>query len=352
MKVRFPEFKPARFLQSGHAQTLGAYVFRSPTQPYRAQKRIVPLEDGDSIVLHDDCPPDWQPGDRTALLLHGLAGCHRSPYMERLATKLNARGIRTFRMDLRGCGAGMALAKLPVHSGRSDDAASALKAIAQLCPESPTTIIGFSLGGNISLKLLGECGSQPPGNLDSGVAVCPPIDLLKCVATIQQSPNQFYDRYFVRLLLKQHAEKLRLRPDAVSFDYRVPPKKLIDLDNQFTAPVSGFADAFDYYEQCSSCRLAHAIRLPTLVLAAQDDPLIPSECFREADVSPDVHIVVAEGGGHLGFLGQLGVDPDRRWMDWRILDWVLHHHHHGPSAFVPKSKPVRKSDQPLLIAQP
>ena len=89
-------------------------------------------------------------------MIHGLAGCHQSPYMRRIAAKLNAGGIRTFRMDLRGCGAGALLARLPYHSGQSADAAAALETIAGICPGSPATLIGFSLGGNIALKLVGE----------------------------------------------------------------------------------------------------------------------------------------------------------------------------------------------------
>ena len=98
----------------------------------------------------------WQPADRSALLIHGLGGCHDSGYMQRIAHKLNARGVRVFRMDLRGCGAGMGLARLPYHSGRSEDARAALAAIARICRNSPTTLVGFSLGANMSLKLLGE----------------------------------------------------------------------------------------------------------------------------------------------------------------------------------------------------
>src|SRR5262249_16724822 len=142
-------------------------------------------------------------GDRTALLIHGLVGSHLSPYMQRVAGKLNAHGIRTFRMDLRGCGAGAALARYPYHSGRSDDAAASVRKIAEVCPGSSTTLIGFSLGGNITLKLVGELPDELPPNLDSAVAVSPPIDLLHCVESLRRPLNRFYDRYFVRLLLTQ-----------------------------------------------------------------------------------------------------------------------------------------------------
>lgn len=325
MILDFPEFQPAFFLRGGHAQTVGAFLLPGLAFPYQATKHFVTLDDGDQIVLHDDCPESWSPGDRVALMIHGLGGSHQSPYMQRIAYKLYQRGIRTFRMDLRGCGAGVGLSRFPCHSGRSDDAAAALEKIAQLCPFSQTTLIGFSLGGNITLKLLGEYSCDPPGNLDAAIAVCPPIDLTRCVQKIQQAPNHFYDRYFVKLLLKMHQQTLKLLPDAPTFDATVRPRRLIELDEIFTARVSGFGDAMTYYRLCSTARLLHAIKLPTLILAAADDPLIPSECFESIDKSEDVHLVLSQGGGHLGFLGQLGSDPDRRWMDWRIVDWVLHH---------------------------
>ncbi len=161
------------------------------------------LDDGDQIVLHDDCPDGWRPGDRAALLIHGLAGCHESGYMVRIAHKLHAAGVRAFRMDLRGCGAGAALARLPYHSGRSEDARAALVAIAELAGGSPTTLVGFSLGANIALKLLGELGQAKCGNLDSAMAVCPPIDLAACSRQIARGGNRLYDRHFVHLLLRQ-----------------------------------------------------------------------------------------------------------------------------------------------------
>ncbi len=99
------------------------------------------------MILHDDCPDEWQPRDRVALMIHGLAGCHESGYMQRIAHKLSTRGVRVFRMDLRGCGAGQELASLPYHSGRSEDAVAALEEIAEIAPDSPVTLVGFSLGG-------------------------------------------------------------------------------------------------------------------------------------------------------------------------------------------------------------
>jgi predicted alpha/beta-fold hydrolase len=178
-------------------QTLaGVYLTTRPIA-YRATQHRVAVSDDDAVVLHDDCPAIWRPGHRAALLLHGLSGCHASQYMQRIAAKLNDRGVRTFRKDLRGCGVGISFARRPYHSGRSDDAAAAVRFIGDACPGSPLTIIGFSLGANIVLKLLGELGDSCCGGLDSAVAICPPVELMACSQNLSRWSNRIYDAHFV-----------------------------------------------------------------------------------------------------------------------------------------------------------
>jgi predicted alpha/beta-fold hydrolase len=243
--------------------------------------------------------------------------------MQRIAARLNDRGIRTFRMDLRGCGAGLSLARLPYHSGRSEDAAAALRKIAELCPASPTILIGFSLGANIALKLLGESPADLPANLDRAVAVCPPVDLWQCVQTLARGVNRLYDRHFVRGLLTQVAMKRRMIPDAPVLDGQKLPRTVFEFDEAYTAPVCGFGTAANYYRQCSSAQFLPEIRVPTLVIAAADDPLIPGKVFADLPRSSAVTLHVARSGGHLGFIGRRNGDPDRRWMDWRVVEWAV-----------------------------
>jgi predicted alpha/beta-fold hydrolase len=286
-------------------------------------QHVVTLPDGDRIVLHDDAPPAWKTGDHTALLIHGLAGCHGSPYLVRLATRLNAAGVRTFRMDLRGCGAGLCLARLPYHSGRSEDAAAALEEIARLCPGSLTALVGFSLGGNIVLKLLGEVGDRPPHNLASAAAVCPPVDLALCVAALRRPLHRVYDRYFARLLVQRLEQRRRAHPAATTVSFPRRPRGIYDFDDLFTAPVCGFGTAENYYRQASSNQFLTRIALPTLILAAEDDPLVLAEPLRQAKLSSSTRLHLMRHGGHLGFVSRRASDPDRRWMDWRIVEWVL-----------------------------
>jgi len=316
------EFRPHPLFPTGHLQTLAGLFLPHGQTDQRALQHPVILDDGDQIILHDDCPATWSAGDRTALMIHGLAGCHASPYMQRIARKLVHRGVRTFRMDLRGCGAGVGLARLPYHSGRSEDALSALGKIAGLCPGSPTTLIGFSLGGNITLKLLGESAGGLPSQLCRAVAVCPPVDLLTCVRSLAQGVNRLYDRHFVKLLRQQLDVQRRLIPDAPLLDARQRPHSVFDFDEMFTAPVCGYGTALNYYRLCSSAQFVPDIQVPTLILAAADDPLVPRRMFAELRLSNAVALHLAPAGGHLGFIGRRNGDPDRRWMDWRVVEWA------------------------------
>jgi predicted alpha/beta-fold hydrolase len=314
-------------LRGGHRQTLAGVYLSGHHGPYRATQHHVAVSDDDAVVLHDDRPVDWRNGDRAALLLHGLSGCYTSQYMWRIAAKLNDIGIRTFRNDLRGCGAGWSLARLPYHSGRSDDAACALRFIERLCPASPVTLIGFSLGANIVLKLLGELGRGRCGGLDSGVAICPPVDLMACSRNLGRWSNRIYDAHFVGNLWQAARRRSGANGKAVNgarhfrFPSRRPPK-LYDFDDVYTAPISGFRSAEHYYRSCSSGQFVPAIRKPTLIIAASDDPMIPARLFDRIDWPPSVHFHLAAGGGHLGFIGRRGVDPDCRWLDWRVVEWI------------------------------
>ncbi len=316
-------FEPHPLLRGGHAQTLASLFLPGPSYPYRARQHRVDLDDGDALVLHDDCPAGWRPAGRSALLIHGLGGSHQSLYMQRTAARLGQRGVRTFRLDLRGAGAGATLARLPYHSGRSDDAAAALRWIGRLCPDSPTSLVGFSLGANVALKLLGELGDRACGNLVDAVAVSPPVELATCSRRIHEFENRLYDRHFVDLLLRQIRQRARRVPGAAVFPPGAKPRSLYELDDRFTAPVCGFGTAEQYYRQSSSAQFVPGIRRPTLIVTAADDPLIPIAMFGRLKLPPSAVLHVAPGGGHLGFIARRGCDPDRRWIDWRILEWVL-----------------------------
>jgi predicted alpha/beta-fold hydrolase len=325
MPLDFPTFRPHPLLRGGHLQTIVGCYLPWKKIVYQAVQYLVPLEDGDKIALHDDRPADWKPGDPVALLAHGLGGCHLSGYMQRGVIKLGQRGYRVFRMDLRGCGAGFLHARHPIHAGRSEDALAALRFVIGLCPGSPVHVAGFSMGANIVLKMAGELSADVPPELASLMAVAPPIDLIECSRNIQRGTNRIYDQSFVTGLLRHVERRKKAVPGALTRPLSPRPRRLFDFDSQFTAPLAGFADAHDYYARASAGRVLAKIMVPTLILAAASDPIIPVRTFEQASYSPTTEVVIAPCGGHLGFIGRPGVDPDRRWLDWRLVEWITSH---------------------------
>ncbi|UUO07349.1 alpha/beta fold hydrolase [Blastopirellula sp. J2-11] len=322
LKSRPSGYRPHPFLRGPHVQTiLGAY-WRGPSAPYAAQPHLVTLDDGDQVVLHDDRPTGWNAGDRTALLIHGLGGCHSSPYLVRIAGKLNALGVRSFRMDLRGCGAGAKLARKPFHAGCSDDARAAVQFIASLCPGSACTAIGFSLGGNVVLKLAGEVGAGSCGGLDSVFSVAPPIDLAHCCENMSRGLNRLYDRDFVRRLIRRVELQRDYDDLSTMFRFSQRPRRIVEFDRDYTAPMAGFGSVNEYYEKASSGPLLANIAMPTHILTAADDPIVPRAIFDKFPFSPLITLETTSHGGHLGFLAPRNVTSDRRWMDWRVADWV------------------------------
>ena len=310
------DFIPHPWLRGGHLQTIVGSWGAVPAE--HAVRRLVTVSDNDQVVLHDDQPPTWRAGGRTALLVHGLCGSHRSGYLVRIAAKLNAAGVRTFRLDMRGCGAGRALARHPYHSGRSDDLAAALTAIAGWCPAAPCALVAFSLGANAALKLLAECGDRPPGHLDRAVAVCPPVDLAACVRSLERYPARIYDRFFTGALLRQVYASPTLGEHAARIFARHRPTRLVEFDDAFTAPLSGFGDAATYYRRCSAAPMLPAIRVPTTILAAADDPIVPIAPLQACPGSSWLQVQVTSHGGHLGFIDGSG----SRWMDDHVVGIV------------------------------
>lgn len=319
-----PEFQPARGLCGAHLQTVWGTLFPGRVRIDGTTERRLRLNDGDLVVIHDNCPPSWQRGDHSVLLLHGLCGSHQSGYMVRLTSRLISQGVRVFRMDHRGCGAGALLARNPYHAGRTEDVASAVQLVERLCPDSPISLAGYSLSGNLLLRYLGEQPDQLPMSLFRAVAVCPPIDLHRCAIKLNSSGmGQRYDRYFTRQLISQITRSPQWKDYVPLASVRRPPLRLYDFDELYTAPAAGFESADDYYTQASAMRVIDRIRVHTTILASEDDPVVCPRPFLELSLPANVQLCLTRHGGHLGFIGRKGVDPDRRWMDWRLADWLL-----------------------------
>jgi predicted alpha/beta-fold hydrolase len=349
MPLEFPPFNPHPLCRGGHLQTIAGCYLPWQRVPYQAVQHQVPLADGDHILLHDDCPAGWSPADPTVLLIHGLGGSYLSGYMQRCMVKLTAQGMRVFRMDLRGCGAGFALAKHPIHAGRSDDVAAALSYLMEKCPGSPLHAAGFSMGANMILKMAGEWGAAAPRELVSLAAISPPIDLIECCRRIQIGAGRFYDRSFVTGLMRHIRRRQQLIPGALSRPVLPTTRRLVEFDNQFTAPLAGFVDAYEYYTHASSGPLLARITVPTLIVAAATDPIVPIDPFEKASYSPTTQLLVTPCGGHLGFIGRQGDDSDRRWIDWRVGEWITAHQPQRSLA-MPRPPAETRHRRPLVRA--
>jgi len=322
-----PPFLPHRLIPGGHLQTI--LSLRSPpVGPLCPTLHWVTLDDGDQLALHDDTPADWRAGDPSVMLVHGLCGCRLSPYMLRLTDHFVRRGTRVFRLEMRGCGVGKDRSHGLTHAGRAEDCLAALSRIAELTGAGPIATIGVSLGGNQLLLAAGRIGSGEQAapdwidRWDRLVAVSPPVDLLRCSENMQRPLLRGYNRYFIKHLLSRLPEPIRQSPDKIRRFTRPWPKTLWELDDRITAPLSGFASAADYYTRSSSAGWVPSIRIPTLILTAQDDPLVPVDSFtsvaaavRDHDV---VRLFIAPGGGHVGFFAR---GSERFYMDQVISHW-------------------------------
>jgi predicted alpha/beta-fold hydrolase len=318
-----PRFVPHPWFRGPHQQTIaGALLWRRRNYP--ATAHTLTLADGDRLIVHENVNPVVNPTGRSVLLVHGLAGCHQSGYMLRVADKLARAGHRVFRLDQRGCGAGMTLARSSLHAGRTQDLAAAVEFVVGTSRSSRVTVVGFSLGASILLKWLGS-PALTPESVDSAIAVAPPLDLQACSRNLTRGWNRIYDRNFTRTLCRIVEQRRRLVPEMATANWSRIPRTLCEFDQHFTAPLGGFRDVEHYYRTCSCLDDLPQIRIPTRILFAEDDPLIPGEVFQRARFSTTTRVYLTAAGGHLGFLAQRlpqSPDADWHWMDWRVVDWV------------------------------
>jgi predicted alpha/beta-fold hydrolase len=315
------DFRPLPLLRNPHVQTVLGHWLRGPRLRHPARPHVVWLPDGDGLVLHDTVPAGWRPGDRVAVLVHGLGGSHASAHVQRVARRLVARRLRVVRMDLRGAGKGLPLARHGYHAGRSDDVRAALDEVHRWSPASPLLLLGISLGGALVLKAAGEAAGRPVPGLVRVAAMAPPIDLARCAALLAQPRNRIYERNFVRDLVALARRRQLYFRDLPPL--RFPRRMTLRLfDDLYTAPRGGFADAGDYYRRASALTLIPRITVPTLILTARDDPFVAVEPFEELTPPAGVEVHVLPWGGHIGFLGWDGAGGIR-WGERRIIDWLL-----------------------------
>jgi uncharacterized protein len=314
-------FRPLPGLSNPHLQTILGTLWRGRIPPLQSTARLVPLPDGDQLLVYDSVPRTWLPGDWVALQVHGLGGCYESGTMRRVAAGLLLYGIRVVRINLRGAGPSLPLCRQLYNGGCSADIRRVAEDVGRWAPASPLVLIGFSLGGNIVLKLAGEAAADPLAGLAGVAAVSAPIDMVRCCEMLATPSNRFYDRHYVTRLVSQVRRHQQLFPDqpAVHFPRRLT---LRQFDELHTAPRWGFADALDYYRRASALPWVPRIAVPACMMTARDDPFIAVEPFEALPRRQGFEIHIADRGGHLGFLGPDGAGGIR-WAERRVVEWVL-----------------------------
>ncbi|MGR9052496.1 MAG: hydrolase [Gammaproteobacteria bacterium] len=327
--TRNSDFKPAWWLNNPHLQTLyPALLRRVPLPPCRRRERLA-TPDGDFLVL------DWcGEGDAPlVMMLHGLAGCSRSGYMKGLQAALWSSGLRTVAMNFRGCtGESNRLARC-YHSGETEDIDFAYRTLHRREPGTPVAAVGFSLGGNVLLKWLGEQGPRLP--LFAAVAVSVPLLLNVCADKMDRGFSKIYRRHLLNCLKRYMQVKQRFLEDSGNVSEAEKIGRLGDLsaiesfwqyDDRVVAKLHGFKDVHDYYRRSSSRQFLAGIKVPTLLIQADDDPFMTKAVLPErGELSPSVRLEVTRGGGHVGFV--TGATPFRPqyWLERRIPAFLLEH---------------------------
>jgi predicted alpha/beta-fold hydrolase len=314
MPIVTSRFHPPAFLRNGHIQTiLPALLPRRLSIAFERER--LELEDGDFLDL------DWARigGDKLAILSHGLEGCSDGDYNRGMATALHAAGWDVLAWNLRGCGKEMNRLPRSYHSGETGDLGAVIRFAATKYPQ--IALIGFSLGGNLTLKYLGE--SSPHPTVIGAVAISVPIDLAASARALDQRwSNRIYLRRFMKsLIAKVEAKALRF-PDHLDTSQCRTIRTFQEFDDRYTAPIHGFRDAADYWAQSSARQYLDRITVPTLLLNARDDPFLTPECFpfAEAEQHSYLFLEAPESGGHMGFIDL--ARASEIWSERRVVEFL------------------------------
>jgi predicted alpha/beta-fold hydrolase len=318
-------FRPHRAVAGGHAQTVAGAVWRRRVHPAlaRSEARLIEVEPG-SLVLARCSWLEERRSRPTLVIVHGLEGSDQSNYVLGTASKALDAGWNAVRLNVRNCGGTEHLSPTLYHSGMSGDVAAVLEHLIGAEGLGSVAVAGFSLGGNMVLKMAGEYGPNAPAALRAVAAVSPAVDLTASAAALERPSNLLYHRRFVRSLRRRMLRKSALFPGRYDVSGLNRVRTIRGYDNRYIAPNFGFRDAEDYYERASALPHISAIRVPTLMLHAADDPFIPLTArVREAvDRNPRVRLVETNRGGHVGFIAHDASGEDRRWAENRVVEFV------------------------------
>ena len=319
-------YTPAWWVPGAHLQTLwGKLARRRPVVPTRIERWTTP--DHDELEIRRlDAPPASSADTPRLLLLHGLEGTIRSHYLLGTLAAARERGWAADVLIFRSCNGEVNRAARMYHSGETTDLDFVVRRLVREHPGQPLVTAGFSLGGNVLLKWLGEQGDDVPRELLAAAAVSVPFDLERGSRNIERGFARVYARHFLRTLRQKARVKLERHPALFNAGALDKARTMFDFDDAVTAPVHGFESARDYYTRSSSIRYLHAIRRPTLLLSAYDDPFLPAEVLDAvaelALNNPDILVEFHRHGGHVGFVGGRNPLRPQYYAEQRVIDFL------------------------------
>ncbi|MCC6928304.1 MAG: hydrolase [Gemmatimonadaceae bacterium] len=329
-------YQPAWWLSNPHVSTMWGKFFRSPPALDASVERLC-TPDGDILdVVRTKAPAQAPEEAPTFLLLHGLEGTLRSHYAAGMLREAQRHGWQANLLLFRSCNGEPNRAARSYHSGETTDLQFTVERLLEERPRAPLVLAGVSLGGNVLLKWLGERGDSLSPHVAAAVAVSTPFDLARSCAHIDSGFARLYAWNFLRTLKAKALEKIRQHPGIADPARVAAANSLWAFDDAFTSVVHGFVDAADYYYQSSSIRYLHAIRVPTLLLSARDDPFHPPEVLHDVEDiarhNPSLHLEFPARGGHVGFVEGLHPARTTYYMERRITHFAntqlggsLHH---------------------------
>ena len=268
----------------------------------------------------------WQEGSSrdtpVIVLVHGLEGSSDSNYMKGIAEKAWIKGFHVIRLNQRNCGGTESLTPTLYNSGMSGDYSAVFDELTNGDGFEQIFFAGYSMGGNLVTKMAGEFGANSPRQLRGVASVCPALNLAACADELERWDNYFYEQRFVRGLMKRYAHKAELFPHLYPKNGFGSIRTVREFDDAITAPQFGFKDAAEYYESAGAKKVIGQIRVPYLLIAAQDDPFVPFEAIRAAGVeeNPSIQFVAPKHGGHCGFVSRRG-GHKRFWAEEKIVEF-------------------------------
>jgi uncharacterized protein len=321
------QFIPRRGLRLGHLQTIaGNFLPRTNLLPLGERRRFIVDEHESGFQVQVECVCHWQPEPRstmTVIIVHGLEGSVESQYVIGTGSKAWTAGMNVIRMNMRNCGDTEKLTPTLYHSGLSADVGCVALELIKQNKLQRIAIVGFSMGGNLALKLAGDWGDQAPQEVKAFATVSPAMDLAASADALHSWQNWMYEQRFLRGLRRRFQRKAALFPDRYDLAHLKRFPSIREFDDKITARYEGFTGADDYYARASAARVLENVRVPTLVIHSSDDPFIRVLPATQAKLlnNPAIHLIETAYGGHCAFLAEPN-GYDGRWAEKTAVDFL------------------------------